>query len=69
MYLLEGATIDPRRFSTVGGMMTDYTETTPAAMQALARKYLTPGSSWRLVILPEGQSLSAVMPAAPAGGR
>ena len=69
MYLLEGATIDPRRFSTVGGMMTDFTETTPAAMQALARKYLTPGSSWRLVILPEGQTLSSVMPAAKAAGR
>ncbi len=69
MYLLEGATIDPRRFSTVRGMMADYTETTPAAMQALAKKYLTPGSSWRMVILPEGQTLSSVMPAAKAGGR
>ena len=69
MFLLEGATIDPRRYSTMRGMMGDFTETTPAAMQALARKYLTPGSSWRLVILPEGQSLSSVMPPVQGAGR
>ena len=69
MYLLEGATTDPRRYSSVRGVLDDYTVTTPAAMQALAKKYLVPGSSWRLVILPEGQTLSAVMPQASPAGR
>ena len=58
MFLLEGATSDPARFDTVRGMMADYTETTPAAMQALAHKYLTRNTSWRMAILPQGQSLA-----------
>ena len=58
MFLLEGATSDPARFDTVRGMMADYTETTPAAMQALAHKYLTRNTSWRLAVLPQGQSLA-----------
>ncbi|MFM5917969.1 MAG: hypothetical protein ACKOOL_10625 [Novosphingobium sp.] len=69
MYLLEGATSDPRRYASIRGVLDDYTVTTPAAMQALAKKYLTSGSSWRLVILPEGQSLSTVMPQAQSAGR
>ena len=69
MYLLEGATGDPLRFGTVRGMMADFTETTPAAMQALARKYLIRGSSWRMAVLPQGQSLSAALAPVSAVGR
>ena len=69
MYLLEGATGDPMRFGTVRGMMADYTETTPAAMQALARKYLTRGTSWRMAILPQGQSLTAALSPVSTAGR
>ena len=68
MFLLEGATQEPMRYGTVRGMMADYTETTPAAMQALARKYLIKGKSWRMAILPQGQSLSAARaPVSPVG--
>jgi zinc protease len=52
MYLMEGATSDPARFGTVRTVMSDYTVTTPEAMQALARKYLNRGASWRLAVLP-----------------
>ena len=69
MYLLEGATGDPARFGSVRGMMADYTETTPAAMQALARKYLIRGTSWRMAILPQGQSISAIMAPVSTAGR
>ena len=68
MFLLEGATQEPMRYGTVRGMMADYTEATPAAMQALARKYLIKGKSWRMAILPQGQSLSAARaPVSPVG--
>ncbi|HEX4847488.1 MAG TPA: insulinase family protein [Novosphingobium sp.] len=73
MYLIEGATTDPVRYRGVRNVMNDYTMTTPEAMQALARKYLGTGKSWRIAIIPQGQSL-APMPvpaslAAPAPGR
>ena len=35
-------------------LLADYTRTTPEAMQALARKYLGPGRSWRAAVLPQG---------------
>ena len=57
MYLLEGATTDPARIRSVRTILSDYTETTPAAMQVLARKYLTRDTSWRLAVLPQGQTL------------
>ena len=57
MYLLEGATTDPSRFGAVGTLLGDYTETTPAAMQLLARKYLTRDTSWRMAVMPQGQTL------------
>ena len=69
MFLIEGATGDPTRFSSVRGMMADYTETTPTAMQALARKYLTRGTSWRMAVLPKGQSLTAALAPVSAAGR
>ncbi len=69
MMLLEGATSDPSRFQAVRGVLDDYTETSPDAMQALAKKYLTPGSSWRLAVLPQGQALSTAMPSAAPAGR
>ena len=69
MFLIEGATSDPTRFGTVRGMMADYTETTPAAMQALARKYLTRATSWRMAVLPQDQSLTAALSSVSAAGR
>lgn len=70
MFLIEGATSDPTRYRSVRSLLNDYTVTTPEAMQALAAKYLAPGKSWRIAVIPQGQSL-AQMPvpaslAAPA---
>jgi zinc protease len=53
MQQLEGATTDASRISSVRTVLTDYTETTPAAMQALAAKYLGKDASWRLEVKPE----------------
>ena len=61
MYQLEGATSDPRRIDAVRTILSDYTQTTPQAMQALAAKYLVPDKAWKLAVLP------AAHPAAGAG--
>ncbi len=58
MYLLEGATEDPRKAKSVRTLLGDYTQTTPAAMQALAAKYLQRGKSWRVAVIPQGQTLA-----------
>jgi zinc protease len=59
MNQLEGATTDPSRFAAVRTILIDYTQTTPEAMQALARKYLDPQKSWRLAVVPEGKGVAA----------
>lgn len=66
MYLIEGATADLSRYGKVRSVLGDYTETTPAAMQALARKYLAPGKSWRVAVIPQGQTLATSVGTAPA---
>jgi len=53
MQQLEGATTDPSRLGSLRTVLTDYTETTPAAMQALAARYLGKEKSWRLEVVPE----------------
>ena len=58
MYLIEGATSDPERYRGVRSVLGDYTETTPEAMRALAQKYLAPGKSWRVAVIPQGQDLA-----------
>jgi zinc protease len=55
MYQLEGATADPSRFGAIRTILSDYTVTTPAAMQGLAAQYLRKDHSWRLAIVPQGQ--------------
>ncbi|MDE2301741.1 MAG: insulinase family protein [Sphingomonadales bacterium] len=52
MWQLEGATLDPRRYGSLGSIMPDSTRTTPAEMQALAQKYLVPGKALRVEVLP-----------------
>jgi len=69
MYHLEGASSDPRRFAALHTLLQDYTDTTPEAMRALAAKYLVPGASWRIAIIPQGQQIAtgtgaAVLPSA-----
>jgi zinc protease len=53
MYQLEGATTDPIRFNSIGTLLSDYTQTTPQRMQALAAQYLQPEKSWRLAVVPQ----------------
>jgi zinc protease len=67
MITLEGATEDPRKIRSVRNLVADYTETTPAAMQALAQKYLLRTKSWRVAVIPQGQALVTAMPGAGAG--
>jgi len=57
MSQIEGATSDPTRISSIGTLLQDYTVTTPERMQALARKYLQPAASWRMAVLPQGETL------------
>lgn len=58
LFQLEGATTDPRRIALIRSILADYTQTTPEAMQALARKYLASRPGWRLAVIPEGQTLA-----------
>ncbi|GGB97538.1 peptidase M16 [Novosphingobium endophyticum] len=60
MSQLEGATGEPSRFGTIRTVLYDYTETTPAKMQALAARYLGKNSSWRLEVMPEGKASGTV---------
>lgn len=62
MQQLEGATIDPSRINSLRTVMTDYTVTTPAAMQALAARYLGAKASWRLEVLPKEGASAASQP-------
>jgi zinc protease len=53
MWQLEGATQDPARIAAVRTILSDYTQTTPQEMQALAARYLGKGKSWRLEVMPQ----------------
>jgi len=60
MHEIEGATRDPSRYRSVRSIMSDYTQTTPEAMQSLAGRYLGVDKSWRLAVLPEQKSGNTV---------
>ena len=57
MYHLEGASQDPRRIALIRSLLSDYTQTTPETMQALAQRYLASRNGWRMAVIPEGQEL------------
>lgn len=74
MFLLEGATRDPRVTAAALSMQDDIAAVTAADVQRLAQQYLTPARQWSLAILPKGMTLadaSALGAAATpvAGGR
>ncbi|GAA4772849.1 M16 family metallopeptidase [Novosphingobium ginsenosidimutans] len=76
MYQLEGATSEPAKFAGLRTLLSDYTRATPEQMQALARKYLQPGRSWRAQIMPQGAAVASAaarpskpLAPAPAEGR
>jgi len=60
MYQLEGATADPGRFGGIRSLFQDYTVTTPEQMQELARRYLVKDRSWRLAVVPAGDSVAGI---------
>jgi len=53
MWQLEGASQDPQRYRGLTTVMTDSTQTTAEAMQALAQKYLVQNKAFRVEVLPE----------------
>ncbi|WP_137753209.1 M16 family metallopeptidase [Sphingopyxis sp. L1A2A] len=77
MFLLEGATRDPRITAAALSIQDDISAVTAADVQRLAQQYLTPARQWSLAILPKGMTLAdasalgaATATAAPtAGGR
>ncbi|MDP9056935.1 MAG: insulinase family protein [Pseudomonadota bacterium] len=52
MWQLEGASQDPQRYRGLTTVMTDSTQTTADAMQALAQKYLVQNKAFRVEVLP-----------------
>ncbi len=74
MYLLEGATRDPRVVAKALAIESDISSITAADIQRLARQYLAPGRQWSVAVLPKGMTLAdaaalETAPAAVAGGR
>ena len=49
---LEGATRDPQKIQRLRSLLSDYTNVTPAEIQALAAQYLKPGQGFVLKVLP-----------------
>ncbi len=70
MYLLEGATRDPRVAAKALALESDIASITAADVQRLARQYLAPARQWSVAVLPKGMTLAdaAAMNAASAGG-
>lgn len=62
LYNLEGATEDPARTAMLRTLLADYSQTSPQAMQLLANRYLVQGGTFRLAVIPEGQTLAAAPP-------
>ncbi|MBA3942773.1 MAG: insulinase family protein, partial [Sphingopyxis sp.] len=58
MYLLEGATRDPRVVAKALSIESDISSITAADIQRLARQYLAPGRQWSVAVLPKGMTLA-----------
>ena len=67
LFQLEGAATHPSRLGDVRSILNDYSQTTPEAMQGLARRYFAKDKSWRLQVLP--QSLIAARATGTDGAR
>lgn len=49
---LQGSTTDPNHIANLRSLLVDYTRTSPDELRALAAKYLDPGKSFRVEVLP-----------------
>ena len=54
----QGATQDPKRYALLRTLIPDYSQTTPEIMQAMAARFLSSDTAFRLAVLPEGQDLT-----------
>lgn len=75
MSQLEGYTTDRQKLALATSLGRDLLDTTPADIQALAARYLVPGSSWSAIVLARGmpvplisKSQTAASAAAPPPG-
>jgi len=59
MWQLEGASHDPQRYRGLTTVMTDSTQTTAEAMQALAQKYLAQNRAFRVEVLPQKAAVAS----------
>ena len=50
---LQGGALEPRKIADLRSILIDSSTTTPAEMQDLARRYLKPGVTWKLEVVPE----------------
>ena len=53
MSQLGGASTDPRKLAALRSLPSDYARITPADLQASAKRWLIPGKSFSMVVLPE----------------
>lgn len=60
MSQLEGASFNPKKFTVLRTLLSDYTVITPEEVQQLAQKYLKDSTKWKLVVLPEGNKKAAI---------
>ncbi len=58
MFLLEGATRDPRIAAAAINLEQDLNAITAADVQRLAKQYLLPGKRWSVAVLPKGMTLA-----------
>src|SRR3546814_7937984 len=58
MFLLEGATQDPRVTAAALSIQSDISAVTAADIQRLAAQYLKPERQWSLAVLPKGMTLA-----------
>ncbi len=57
---LEGATRNPQKITQLRTLLSDYSNVTPAQIQALAAKFLTPDEGFVFKVLPAGEQQAAV---------
>jgi zinc protease len=67
---LAGAGFDRNRVANMRSLWSDYTEVTPAELQAIARQYLAGYEGWRLAVMPQQLADAPVIrrPGLAAGG-
>jgi zinc protease len=65
LYQIEGSSADPRRLYSLNTLRSDYSETTPARMQALAQRYLVSRPGWQMAIIPEGAEIPKISRTVP----